>query len=424
VREPSRRELEHHYATLAPRLRARISVSTAGCWLSVGRYTRIDGVLLSVRRVVWQHVKGERPTERLTTICGVSECVSPSHLVPYSSGRGRWQAKVPDSLIKVEKTSGCWLWTGSFSTKPRKPLLGRKINGHTSPARYFYEREQGNLNSKRLARACPDARCVAPAHHQLSSIDTGKNRSEGERFWSKVARSSDDDCWLWTGRTLKGYGSFQVGSKDRFEAAHRVAWRLIHGSPVPDGLVLDHLCSNRLCVNAVRHLEPVSFGENIARGHEAAAANLAPPPPVGPKVVLPEPYRSRFWSKVDKGTGNGCWLWTAGTSHKTYGTFSIGSGMRSAHRVAYEELVGQIPAGLVLDHLCRYTLCVRPTHLEPVYRQTNTARGWRAILEERQTDACRQLVTDPTRGNMKNVQERFRAGSSAPGSPGIPMGSR
>jgi hypothetical protein len=47
----------------------------------------------------------------------------------------------------------------------------------------------------------------------------------------------------------------------------------------------------------------------------------------------------------------------------------------SPHRFAYELLVGPIPAGLVLDHLCRNRLCVNPNHLEPVTNSENPRRG-------------------------------------------------
>jgi hypothetical protein len=45
-----------------------------------------------------------------------------------------------------------------------------------------------------------------------------------------------------------------------------------------------------------------------------------------------------------------------------------------AHRVAYELVIGQIPAGLELDHLCRNVVCVNPAHLEPVTRAENMRR--------------------------------------------------
>lgn len=76
----------------------------------------------------------------------------------------------------------------------------------------------------------------------------------------------------------------------------------------------------------------------------------------------------RFWAKVDR-TGEH-WLWT-GCVVRRYGQF----GRTRAHRYAYELLVGPIPPGYQLDHLCRTPLCVRPDHLEPVTPRENTLRG-------------------------------------------------
>lgn len=86
----------------------------------------------------------------------------------------------------------------------------------------------------------------------------------------------------------------------------------------------------------------------------------------------------RFWSKVNKhgprGRRGRCWLWTAG-QRKGYGAFLIGDRKRQAHVVAYELEVGPVPEGLMLDHTCRRTLCVRPSHLEPVTNRENLLRG-------------------------------------------------
>lgn len=84
----------------------------------------------------------------------------------------------------------------------------------------------------------------------------------------------------------------------------------------------------------------------------------------------------RFWAKVDKTDPSGCWLWTAGTFRNGYGQFmTVKPRKVSAHRYAYEQLVGPIPEGLVLDHLCRVPACVNPAHLEPVTPAENTRRG-------------------------------------------------
>lgn len=86
--------------------------------------------------------------------------------------------------------------------------------------------------------------------------------SEVERFWGFVDKS--DACWLWTGsRDRRGYGAWTRPDKSKARA-HRFAYELVVG-PIPEELVLDHLCSVRACVNP-EHLEPVTHKVNIQRG--------------------------------------------------------------------------------------------------------------------------------------------------------------
>jgi hypothetical protein len=82
----------------------------------------------------------------------------------------------------------------------------------------------------------------------------------------------------------------------------------------------------------------------------------------------------RFWSKVDK-LDDGCWLWTGACNSTGYGQWGVNGRSRSVHRVAYEALVGPIPDGLTIDHLCRVRPCCNPEHLEPVTIAENTARA-------------------------------------------------
>jgi len=109
------------------------------------------------------------------------------------------------------------------------------------------------------------------------------------------------------------------------------------------------------------HGDPLSTGEVRLRG--------------------PETEGERFWSKVDK-TGD-CWIWNGGVGAGGYGAFGSYDEADDpitvrAHRYAYEALVGPIPAGLVLDHLCRVRRCVNPAHLEPVTNAENIRRGFDA----------------------------------------------
>jgi len=83
----------------------------------------------------------------------------------------------------------------------------------------------------------------------------------------------------------------------------------------------------------------------------------------------------RLWSRVDRSDPESCWLWPGATSDG-YGQIGIGQGERVyVHRLAYELLVGPIPQGLQLDHLCRVRHCVNPAHLEPVTGWENNRRS-------------------------------------------------
>lgn len=70
-----------------------------------------------------------------------------------------------------------------------------------------------------------------------------------------------------------------------------------------------------------------------------------------------------------------CWLWTGYKQKSGYGQFTINGKSYKAHRLVYSLLVGEIPKGKQLDHLCRVRNCVNPEHLEPVTQAENIRRG-------------------------------------------------
>jgi hypothetical protein len=91
---------------------------------------------------------------------------------------------------------------------------------------------------------------------------------------------------------------------------------------------------------------------------------------------------ARFWAKVEKTAD--CWFWRATRTRDGYGTFYFYGRSLSAHRWLYQQLIGPVPDGLVLDHLCRIRHCVNPQHLEPVTHRENVIRGMQAATKETQ----------------------------------------
>lgn len=70
-----------------------------------------------------------------------------------------------------------------------------------------------------------------------------------------------------------------------------------------------------------------------------------------------------------------CWLWTGSTNRNGYGRVWREHRTQLVHVLTYTALVGEVPTGKVLDHLCRNRRCANPAHLEPVTHSQNTLRG-------------------------------------------------
>lgn len=150
---------------------------------------------------------------------------------------------------------------------------------------------------------------------------------------------------------------------------------------------------------------------------------------------------ARFRERVRK--TDGCWVWTGQVQPNGYGRFAVTAAYGpSAHRFAYELLVGPIPAGLQVDHVCHtaalragtcsggssclHRRCVNPAHLELVTAGENTRR-WAAAKtrckhghllttentyrppgapHRRQCRACRSETKRRTRRRRRDAQTR------------------
>lgn len=99
------------------------------------------------------------------------------------------------------------------------------------------------------------------------------------------------------------------------------------------------------------------------------------------------PPEERFWKFVEIGD---CWLWTGSRVPLGYGQFNATTKAPTrAHRWAWEYLVGPIPEGMHLDHLCRNPPCVNPDHLEPVTPGENFRRSQHPSVRTQRTGICK-----------------------------------
>lgn len=74
-------------------------------------------------------------------------------------------------------------------------------------------------------------------------------------------------------------------------------------------------------------------------------------------------------------TMRGCWEWQRSVTDDGYARPRFAGPRGTLHRMTWLYFRGDIPAGLVLDHLCRNTRCCNPWHLDPVTSAVNVRRG-------------------------------------------------
>lgn len=165
--------------------------------------------------------------------------------------------KTPEERFweRVEVTSECWFWVPAKN--PDRHGQFKAPDGGWLAHRYSFFLATGtHPGAGEVLQTCGVRSCVNPSHLLLSATDE-------DRFWAKVDASGD--CWVWLGtKNQYGYGRF-TASTDQFTwGAHRWSYTTLVG-PIPDGLVIDHLCKQPACVNP-DHLEPVTQAENVRRG--------------------------------------------------------------------------------------------------------------------------------------------------------------
>lgn len=171
---------------------------------------------------------------------------------------------------RIDRSAGplaCHPWTGGLG-QHGGPTLYMTRDGHKgggSARRILWEQTHGTLEKTRRIRVtCGNLSCMNLAHMTLEPV-----KDPVPRFWKNVNKLPGAGCWEWmatrsvrTSRNTRrgaGYGNFMVTALSRV-AAHRFSWE-IHNGPIPEGLIIMHICDNPPCVRP-DHLKLGTYKEN------------------------------------------------------------------------------------------------------------------------------------------------------------------
>lgn len=216
-------------------------------------------------------------------------------------------------------------------------------------------------------------------------------------------------CWEWqAGITPFGYASVTVDR--RTQLGHRAYYAHFRGR-IENGLVVDHLCHNRLCVNP-GHLQLLSGADNSRRVHRRKTRFTQPTSAAlrSGFVRCPVPTGGRRKRRIGVGhivEASGCWHWTGKLDSAGYGRTTFRGRHMPAHHAYYRFFRGELATGIHVHHKCGHAWCVNPDHLEPVTQQENNARRRSVKLTPDTVQRIRHLFDSGQQVSYERLARRF-----------------
>lgn len=255
--------------------------------------------------------------------------------------------------VKINRAApgGCWEWTGK--TLPNSYGQITIAKKHIYSHRVSFEIHRGQIpDGLHIDHLCRNRTCCNPEHLEAVTCRENIMRSPIAPAAVNARKTQCDAGHEFTAEnTGRGGGGRYCRTCARKRSAPATPL-LIEPGDVPRPQI------------SVLYGAPARAGAAFTTGN-------------GWTYLITESDMRRFWPKVDEQGSGGCWQWIAGVESDGYGTFHLTSRpvkrQASAYRFAYLALVGDVPDGYVLEHLCLNRLCVNPAHIVPVTRRTNEA---------------------------------------------------